>query len=75
MSLFNFRNLVTKETYEALTAFTLNGIRKIDLGRMSRSDITYLIDCLKPTPDSPESFPRGKWATIQRLEQIRDEGE
>lgn len=30
----------------------------------------WMVFILKATPDDPETFPKGKWATIQILEQL-----
>lgn len=33
----------------------------------------WLVERLKHVPDSPDVFPNGKWATIQRLEEMLTE--
>lgn len=36
-------------------------------------DLQWLILVAKITPDSPDVFPKGKWASIQHLEFILEE--
>lgn len=40
---------------------------------MSPGDTLVLIERLKRAEDTDDDFPKGKWATIQRLQQIFEE--
>ena len=41
---------------------------------MLAGDTLVLIERLKRATDTNDDFPKGKWATIQRLQQIFEEG-
>lgn len=40
---------------------------------MQPGNVAYLAACLKFIPDSDKTFPKGKWTTIQRLQEMVDE--
>ena len=46
------------------------GWEGIDFYAMSTVDLVYFSEQLKEVDDTEEFFPAGKWATIQRLQQI-----
>ena len=44
--------------------------KDLDFSAINIVDIVYFSEYLKTVNDSEEFFPAGKWATIQRLQQL-----
>ena len=56
-----------------LSPMTVDGLNKIGVGDFNAVELpermAWIVLLLRKMPDDPKQFPRGKWATIQHIEE------
>ncbi len=60
-----------------LSSTTVNGLNSLNRGDFNRVEtpekMAFIVLILKKLPDTEDTFPRGKWATIQEIKRQLDE--
>ena len=65
--------LLSPDAYDALEALCEEREWPVPHGYLAVEETAYLAVRLKFVQDSEEVFPRGKWATIQHIQQLVEE--